>query len=132
DGTALPKDPEIEVHGCGFTHPVSKDGGADQQIDRRVEIFLFEGKVDPKPKTPCPTKGCGEYPKWVEQTVLTVDLDQPPGALVVTVTGEDKKPIDGVAIHASGPLILDAKTGADGIARDELSEIVPGSYKVIA
>lgn len=132
DDAPLPRDPPIASHGCGKTHPVSPPGTPpEEQVDRRVEIFLFEGQIDPKPRTPCPPGGCTEYPRWVAQTVLTVDLDKPPGALAVTVVGEDNQPIAGADIHASGPLSLDSISVSGGPAKD-LDRIVPGSYKVIA
>lgn len=132
DLAPLPKDPPLAIHGCGETHPLSPPGSPpDQQMDRRVEIFLFEEKIDPPPRTPCPTAGCTEYPTWVKQTVLTVDLDQPPGALAVKVVDADGAAVNGAHAHASGPLVLDGSSAADGTVSG-FDEIVPGEYKVIA
>ena len=132
DAAPLPRDPPLASHGCGKTHPVSPpDAPPEEQIDRRVEIFLFEGQIDPPPKTPCPSGGCTEYKSWVAHTVLTVDLDQPPGALAVKVVDEAGNPIKGAQVHAAGPLVLDGQSGDDGSVAG-FDEIVPGSYQVVA
>ena len=131
DDAPLPRDPPLVSHGCGKTHPVSPEGApAEEQIDRRVEVYLFEGAIDPAPLTPCPLGGCSEYKRWVDLTSLSVDLDKPPGALAVTVVDENGAPVLGAHVHASGPLVLDAKAGADGTFT--FRDIVPGDYKVVA
>ena len=130
DGTSLPKDAKALTHGCGLTHLAEPTGpGVANQANRRVEMFLFEGDVAPAPQTPCPSGGCPEFAQWVAQSSLTVDLDQPPGRLAVTVTGGDGKPLDGAEVHAAGPTPQDAvsKGGAAGF-----DDLVPGHYKVIA
>jgi outer membrane protein OmpA-like peptidoglycan-associated protein len=76
DDTTLPAGTPIEHHGCGETHPAqaTADGVAADE-NRRVEVFFFEGAVDPPAQARCPSGGCPEYPKWVEQTVETIDVN---------------------------------------------------------
>src|SRR5262249_22301426 len=73
EGTTLPADATLVTHGCGKFHPVDATTGADQG-NRRVEIFLFDGPVDPPPHNPCSFPGCTEYPRWVSQATEDVDL----------------------------------------------------------
>jgi hypothetical protein len=61
EGTALPADAAIITHGCGKTHPIDATSAADEG-NRRVEVFLFDGPVDPAPTQPCPLTGCTQYP----------------------------------------------------------------------
>ena len=138
--TSLAPGTNLDVHGCGFTHPVPEtegDANPDQPKNRRVEVYLFDGPVDPRPVSPEPRQGCQEHAKWVERMILDVDLDQPPGALTVTVKAEDGSAISGAHVHASGALALDGTTGDDGVAADAddgkpgFRDLVPGSYKVV-
>jgi hypothetical protein len=76
EGTSLPADTAIATHGCGKTHPVDATSGADEG-NRRVEVFLFDGPVDPAPVQPCPPGGCSQYAVWVDESVEVVDLCDP-------------------------------------------------------
>lgn len=130
DGTSLASTAKLEFHGCGQTHPLPEtesDPNPNQPKNRRVEVYLFDGEVDPKPVNLEPRQGCGEHAKWVGRMVQDVDLDQPPGALKVRVVDEKDEPVGFARVHASGPLPLD-RDGPD-ISFDDL---VPGTYKVIA
>src|SRR5262249_20804795 len=130
---SLPAGAQLTTHGCGLTHPLPETAGdpnPDQPANRRVEVFLFEGQVDPQPVNPCPASGCTQYDQWVAHKILDVDLDQPPGGLRVKVTDPSGTPVSGAAVHAAGPLPLDGTTGADGFV--SFNEIVPGSYRVVA
>ncbi|HLL23523.1 MAG TPA: carboxypeptidase regulatory-like domain-containing protein [Kofleriaceae bacterium] len=129
DGTSLPPGTPIVTHGCGENHPeVATADGAAEQRNRRVEMFLFEGPVEPPPRTPCST--CPEYPIWLERTVLTVDLDQDPAFLTVQVIDAKGTPVANAEVHAGGPTPKDGVTDSLGMA--ELGEVLPGTYKVIA
>ncbi|HYV67554.1 MAG TPA: carboxypeptidase regulatory-like domain-containing protein, partial [Myxococcales bacterium] len=140
DGTSLPPGANPKIHGCGLTHPLpetASDPDPNQPKNRRVEVYLFDGAVDPPPVDREPRGGCEEHAKWVGQMILDVDLDQAPGNLKVFVIREDRSPIAGARVHISGPLALDATTGADGVAVDSagnppFDELIPGGYKVIA
>jgi outer membrane protein OmpA-like peptidoglycan-associated protein/phage baseplate assembly protein gpV len=133
EGTSLDKGSPVEMHGCGLTHPLpetASDSNPDQPLNRRVEVFLFEGKIDPPAKQPCPSAGCKEYDKWVAQKILDVELDEPPGHLQVQVVTSADANVSGADVHISGPLVADATTNDDGIA--DFADIVPGNYSVTA
>ena len=86
DRTSLPPGTPLEVHGCGeFHEEVPTPDGVASEDNRRVEVFLFEGPVDPPKRTPCPRPGCPEYPEWKRRTIETVDFrdDEPPPDPVV-------------------------------------------------
>jgi peptidoglycan hydrolase-like protein with peptidoglycan-binding domain/phage baseplate assembly protein gpV len=130
EGTSLPKGTTLEIHGCGQTHPLPEtegDSNPDQPKNRRVEVYLFDGPIDPRPVDREPPGGCQEHAKWVGQMILDVDLDQPPGRLKVSVADEKGQPLTAAHVHASGPLPLDG----DG-AEQSFEDLIPGSYKVIA
>jgi outer membrane protein OmpA-like peptidoglycan-associated protein len=86
DGTTLPAGTSIVTHGCGESHPsvATKDSVALAE-NRRVELFFFEGEVDPPPVDPCPSGGCAQYPQWVAQTVRTIDINASPEVVVALV-----------------------------------------------
>lgn len=87
DATTLPPGTPLEVHGCGEFHPAEPSDNPDIDAeDRRVEIFLFEGPVDPPAQNPCPAPGCREYPIWRERVFEDVDFrtDPPPEDPVLT------------------------------------------------
>jgi outer membrane protein OmpA-like peptidoglycan-associated protein len=76
--TTLPAGTQLQTHGCGKFHlAVPTDDNVDEPRNRRVEIFFFEGPIDPPPESPCPDPGCPDYPEWVRRTILTVDFDLP-------------------------------------------------------
>ncbi len=75
EGTSLPASTSLAQHGCGKFHPIDPTTQADQG-NRRVEIFLFDGPIDPPPQSTCPSPGCLEYPKWVGNPDEDVDLCQ--------------------------------------------------------
>ncbi len=87
DGTTLPPGTPLDVHGCGEFHPAEPGDNPDLNAeDRRVEIFLFEGPVDPPAQNPCPAPGCREYPIWCDRVFEDVDFrtDPPPDDPVLT------------------------------------------------
>ncbi len=79
DGTSLPAGTEIQQHGCGEHHnAVPTPDETEEQANRRVEVFFFEGPIDPPPRRRCPSPGCPEYPEWLRRTILTIDFTNPP------------------------------------------------------
>jgi hypothetical protein len=78
DDTTLPAGTVLLVHGCGESHAEpgfeTKDGVANDE-NRRVEVFLFEDRIDPLPQDACPPpKGCAEHAQWLGTTVHTIDM----------------------------------------------------------
>ena len=124
EGTTLPATATLVTHGCGETHPVDATTAADQG-NRRVEIFLFDGPVDPAPTDPCPLAGCAQYPVWVDQATETVDLcaPVPKQRLVLTLLDHDDKPRPGVAYTLKvGFETISDVTGDDGRIEKEIDE----------
>lgn len=63
DGTTLPRKMSVTVHGCGEYFPLDRSGskldtvavdGADDPLDRRVELFFFNGQDGIQPPPPGP------------------------------------------------------------------------------
>ena len=118
-GTSLPSGTPIVQHGCGKYHPVDATTAADQG-NRRVEIFLFDGGVDPAPQHPCPSPGCSQYARWVELASDTRDLcDCPPettGVIRICLIDGDHKPRGGVEYTlVVGGQTYTGTTGDDGM-----------------
>lgn len=87
-GTTLPPGAVLRTHGCGESHPeVPTDDGVEEPRNRRVEIFLFRGEIDPQPQAKCPPGGCAEYEKWKAAAGRTIDLSQPTEKPVVLAFG---------------------------------------------
>lgn len=120
EGTTLPASATLVTHGCGLFHPVDQTAQADQG-NRRVEIFLFDGPVDPPARTPCPAPGCPEYPQWVAQLTEDVDLCKPvkSGRLRVRVFDSFAQPLASVAckLFADGKELFAGNTDAQGFVQ---------------
>jgi hypothetical protein len=78
DGTSLPNGTVVEIHGCGENHPeVDGDDEEAGRQNRRVEIFLFDGPIEPRPQATCPAPaGCSQYQQWVQQSIETIDFTE--------------------------------------------------------
>ncbi|MEZ0228526.1 MAG: carboxypeptidase regulatory-like domain-containing protein [Planctomycetota bacterium] len=132
DGSPLTAGAHLETHGCGeFHNEVPTADNVAEQKNRRVELFLFDPEIGPRPRPKCPgPDGCEEYEEWKKQTVFTVDLDQDMGTLAVRVTDKADKPIAEATVHISGPLPEDGKTDASGAVT--FQDVIPGKYTVFA
>lgn len=80
DGTSLPPGTKVEIHGCGENHPeVDGDDENAARQNRRVEIFLFDGPIEPRPQATCPAPtGCSQYEQWALQSIETIDFIEAP------------------------------------------------------
>lgn len=75
DGTTLPKEASLTVHGCGENFPVQETGDSVRSPEnRRVEIFFFDGPVTPPPEGKISKKGAKDYPEWLKAVQTTIDL----------------------------------------------------------
>lgn len=80
DRTSLPAGVTIATHGCGESHPLDPGSGeAANRRNRRVEIFLFEDKVEPQPLATCPSGGCAQYAQWGKRSAPLEHLGEAPG-----------------------------------------------------
>jgi hypothetical protein len=131
DGTTLPAGTVIETHGCGESHPADPIGdNQDDPDNRRVELFFFEGPIDPAPVASCPIpSGCAEYDQWKAKTVQSLELRDEPASIRITVFDENDAAVDGASVHASGPTSANATTSA---GRASIRDIAAGHYVLVA
>ncbi len=134
DETTVPPETNLIVHGCGESHPsIATADSVALRENRRVELFLFRGPVDPAPVDPCPQGGCDEYAEWVARSTDTIDIDVGPGSsdgphLVVYVRDFDGSPVKGATVWVLG--LGTRMTDASGLV--DFGEVPPGKYEVQA
>ena len=76
DGTTLPEGIKPVVHGCGEHCPaVQTADGQEEAQNRRVELFIFSGKVEPAPPAETSARGSSEYPRWRQRTVREIPFE---------------------------------------------------------
>ena len=87
-GTSLPDGAQVTTHGCGPYFPIDHpdDAGASQDDEpdsagasenaenRRVEIVIFEGLIDPPPAGKISKAGASDYPAWLSLVQETIDF----------------------------------------------------------
>jgi outer membrane protein OmpA-like peptidoglycan-associated protein len=134
DETTLPGDVEIVTHGCGENFPLDEtgqgiDSGAQQgehdQVDRRVELFFFDGKLGVQPPPPGKNSkpGSQEYPEWRRRATI-VHVWTPgevplPGEVPysVRITDEVGEPLVGLPLSFRlGGADVETTTDDDGLA----------------
>ena len=116
DNTTLPATaPKPLTHGCGLFHlEVQTGANVDEQRNRRVEVFLFEGPVDPPPRALCPWGGCPEYPIWKQRSIETQNFDDEPGKIALTVVDEAGQPVTGAKVLVDGEATANQDSDAQG------------------
>lgn len=123
DGTSLPPGTDIQRHGCGEHHnAVPTPDETEEQANRRVEVFFFEGPVEPPPRPRCPAPGCPEYPEWLRRTILTIDFTNPPPVI------HDPRWEDAEAGQRALTVRLYDRAGAP--CRDHAATILAGDHRV--
>lgn len=86
DGTTLPAGTKVHHHGCGEHHPdIDTAAGVAEPENRRVEVFFFEGAIDPAPPASCPSGGCTQYPAWRKRAIEVVDVNVAPEVVFLLV-----------------------------------------------
>ena len=77
DGTSLPASITPVAHGCGENFPaVETADEVEQDENRRVELFLFDAGIEPKPGGENSAAGSPEYAQWRGKTVRRYDFDR--------------------------------------------------------
>ncbi|MEM6990750.1 MAG: peptidoglycan-binding protein [Myxococcota bacterium] len=128
DGTTLPAEATLQTHGCGEHHLAVPTGdGVDEPENRRVEVFLFEGDVDPPPRASC--GNCPEYPQWLARLVETVDFTDDPGWLDIGVVDALGEAVPGAAVRLEGVVADQQHTPQSGLVR--FASLPVGAYQVI-
>jgi peptidoglycan hydrolase-like protein with peptidoglycan-binding domain len=127
DGTSLPAGTEITTHGCGENFPAAEvQDGVRSPEDRRVEIFFFDGPIDPPPPAKTSAKGSKEYPEWVEQVTQTLDFGDGAAllsrALILKVGNAfDKGELSGLEYRLSGVQFEESRPlDASGLIETEI------------
>ena len=128
--TTLPAGTIIKTHGCGPYHlAVPTPPQTDEQRNRRVEVFFFEGRIDPPPLARCPSGGCSQYQQWVKRSVHCFDLEHPFGELEVSVIDPASQPVAAAEVHIAGPSVEDLTCDANGAGRAD--DLIPGAYTIL-
>jgi hypothetical protein len=135
DGTTLPDGITLTTHGCGESFPADATGDNVRDPDnRRVEVFFFDGPIQPPPPGKTSAKGSTEYPAWLAQVTETIDVsaeDAEPGSLLIRLHDHDAKPLTDVKyqIEISGqPEVTD--TSSDGFVTIVLPPYCPEKITV--
>ncbi len=137
DGTTLPASATVTTHGCGEFHPsVATADSVALAENRRVELFLFQGPVEPAPVTPCPSGGCTQYPIWVARSLETIDVNTSP-EITVHLIDELGLPLRNTRVRVvlPGGSVEEVATDAGGAVRPRVPAgasfdiIVPGTHE---
>lgn len=102
---------KLTCHGCGENFPLDESGeeldqapadGADDQLDRRVELFLFDPDLGIRPPPPGPTSAAGstEYPAWRKRAELERDELAPTRLIRLRLLDDQGQPQDGAQYRA--------------------------------
>jgi outer membrane protein OmpA-like peptidoglycan-associated protein len=82
DDTKLPADVTLVTHGAGEHFPeIPTADGVEEDQNRRVEMFFFDGTLGVQPPVPGKNSkaGSAEYPEWRERSIETHDFDASAG-----------------------------------------------------
>jgi outer membrane protein OmpA-like peptidoglycan-associated protein len=76
DAAILPSGITLISHGCGESFPADAiPDGVRSPDDRRVELFFFDGPIDPAPAPDkFSRKGATDYPQWLSLVTATFDF----------------------------------------------------------
>jgi outer membrane protein OmpA-like peptidoglycan-associated protein len=129
DRTSLPEGITLKRHGCGEFFPEEDVGDAVHLPEnRRVEIFHFDGEIEPPPPGKLSHHASMEYPEWRKQVTETIDFRQ--GGLTVEVRDRLGAQLSGATVRLVGPTSDQGTTGNDG--RIHFADVDDGDYLVEA
>ncbi len=119
DGTSLPPGIHITTHGCGENF-AAMPGEDSQPLDRRVELFFFDGDLLPTPPGKNSPPDSEIYPEWVRRSNRTYTYlpGDTLGTYELLLTDEFGLPFEEIPVSfevPGGPQT--AATDADGRAR---------------
>lgn len=119
DETTLPEGVELTTFGAGPHHPERPgDKEEDRRRNRRVEIFLCDGPIEPAPGSPSGS----EYEEWVKKCSETVDFTDSPEELVEIElewpTDLVKRLPDDFVLRVSGPDITSRELRKETASRE--------------
>jgi len=137
DGASLPATIKLVIHGCGENFPlddagedldVAPEDGRRDQLDRRVELFFFDGRlgVQPRPPGKNSKKGSHEYPEWRRRARESTDFVLDLFDRILRIRMQDHgQPIGGedYEIRVDGTIFAAGQTASDGL----IEEPVPGT-----
>ena len=117
DGVTVPETMSVETHGCGESFPLDRSGeavdeapadGADDAMDRRVELFFFGDALGVLPPPPESTSapGSAEYPQWRKRARQTLEFSGRGVELAVRVCDDNQEPMPGAVCTIEGIEVL--------------------------
>jgi hypothetical protein len=126
DGTTLPAGVKAETHGCGEAFPLDATGdaldaapvdGANDPIDRRVELFFFGDAlgVQPPPGGDTSKAGSTEYLSWRKRAQETYERVLGARSLEIVLCDQAGNPVP----HAKYRVHLPAGVVVDGELDDQ-------------
>ena len=132
EGVRLPGTPEVAAHGCGEAFPLDATGvdldeapvdGADDPMDRRVEVFFFDSVLGIEPAPASTTSGAGstEYPAWRSSASETHEWVLGAESLELVLRDAEGQPVAGARYRVTLPegVTIEGELDADGVARLE-------------
>jgi hypothetical protein len=135
DGTTLPSGIAPTTHGCGENFPVDATGdGVRDPDNRRVEVFFFDGPIQPAPPGKTSPAGSTEYPQWLAQVTETVDIsaeDPDPTSMRIRLHDDNATPLTDVQFKVAVSGQPDTTgTSADGFVTIQLPAACPATVTV--
>jgi hypothetical protein len=128
DKTSLPDSAEVTTHGCGEHFPEFEPG--ENEDNRRVEIFVFDGPIVPPPQGELSGPGATDYPAWLALTIRSFDFST---GTTTVVTGSIRLELAAAdAVDDTDKLVLRTADGyeqnhviaADHVAADDSGQVV--------
>ncbi|MGC4086921.1 MAG: hypothetical protein QM756_03275 [Polyangiaceae bacterium] len=130
DGVSLSEDPELDLaitcHGCGENFPLDESGdGLDQapeddkedQLDRRVELYLFDPEfgIQPPPPGEISKAGSSAYPAWRKRAELGLDLEAAGRRVTIRILDDADTPQTGAEYRVRIGREVHLGTATDGV-----------------
>lgn len=132
EGVRLPGAPEVVAHGCGEAFPLAATGveldeapvdGADDPLDRRVELFFFDSVlgIEPPPPGSSSSEGSMEYPAWRSSASETHEWVLGAEALELVLRDAEGQPVAGARyrVTLTAGVTIEGELDGDGFARLE-------------